>query len=382
MTSEAEKKLEAGLKGLSEEQQQLLEHHGFSRAWLLERVRKMGEGAASNRVRGEVGQMEPQDLVTTPKAGTEEHRRLVEIGENALASGQCALAVLAGGMATRMGGVVKALVEALPGKTFLDLRLEEQASIAKRYGATPPLYLMTSHATDRGIREALGQRLDGKNVATFVQGLSVRLTEDGDVFRDDEGQPSFHAPGHGDLPDALKRSGLLQQFVDAGGRYVLVCNLDNLGGGLDPALIGLHLDQRNPVTCEVVDKVGSDKGGIPVRLDGKAVVLEEFRLPESFDPANVRVFNVNSFGFDARALLALDMEWTYFQVQKKVDGRPAIQFERLINEVTFTLPTTYVRVPREGVESRFLPVKDFDELNQRRAQITQLAVARGMIQPD
>ena len=33
---------------------------------------------------------------------------------------------MAGGMATRMGSVVKALVEALPGRTFLDLRLAER----------------------------------------------------------------------------------------------------------------------------------------------------------------------------------------------------------------------------------------------------------------
>ncbi len=38
----------------------------------------------------------------------------------ALAEGRLAFVVLAGGMATRMGGVVKALVEPLPGRTFLD----------------------------------------------------------------------------------------------------------------------------------------------------------------------------------------------------------------------------------------------------------------------
>ena len=41
-------------------------------------------------------------------------------------------------MATRMGGVVKALVEAFDGKTFLDLRLAENASAGKKAKAPCP----------------------------------------------------------------------------------------------------------------------------------------------------------------------------------------------------------------------------------------------------
>src|SRR5690606_36317586 len=131
-----------------------------------------------------------------------------------------------------------------------------------------------------------------------------------------------------------------------------------LGGGLDPVVIGMHLESSCPVTCEVVDKLGSDRGGVPVRLDDRLVVLEEFRIPPEFDPQSVPVFNVNSFAFDAPALLNLDLEWTYFEVSKKADRRTAIQYERLINEVTFSLDTLYLRVPRDVVDSRFIPVKD------------------------
>jgi UTP--glucose-1-phosphate uridylyltransferase len=94
--------------------------------------------------------------------------RLAEKGAAELAAGRVALVVLAGGMATRMGGVVKALVEALPGKTFLELRLAEVDALGKRYGKTPPLWLMTSDATDEKTREALGSRLDGEGVAAFL----------------------------------------------------------------------------------------------------------------------------------------------------------------------------------------------------------------------
>jgi UTP--glucose-1-phosphate uridylyltransferase len=159
----------------------------------------------------------------------------------------------------------------------------------------------------------------------------------------------------------------------------MVANLDNLGATLDETLLGFHLAHGQPVTCEVVDKLGSDRGGIPVRWNGRPVVLEEFRLPSGFDPNQVRVFNTNTFTFDARALLELAMDWTFFVVQKQVDGKAVLQFERLIGEVTSVLATRFVRVPRAGAQSRFLPVKDNEELAQRRAEITRVARARGML---
>jgi UTP--glucose-1-phosphate uridylyltransferase len=356
-----------------------LARHGFDRKWFSEMATRSKEGPSDNRVRGAVEPPRPGDIRDLPDRGSPEWDRLERIGNEALSLGQCALVVLAGGMATRMGGVVKALVEALPGKTFLDLRLGEQRSLEKRTGKLVPLWLMTSQATDGPIRAALGERLDGYHVAAFPQNLALRVTKEGALLRGADGAPSEYSPGHGDLPEALQKSALLSRFLEAGGRYVMMANLDNLGATLSPVLIGLHLEGRKPVTCEVVDKVGSDRGGIPVRHDGRLVVLEEFRIPETFDPATVRVFNTNTFHFDARALLDLQIRWTYFVVQKTVDGQTAIQFERLVNEVTSHLDTLYVRVPRSGVESRFLPVKDLDELAQRRGELEAVAGSRGML---
>lgn len=376
-------RLEEQLRQLPDESLRLLERHHFRPARLLELARRLQapEGLSVNRVRGQVTPCAADDLRGLPESGPEAER-LRRLGEEALRAGACALVVLAGGMATRMGGVVKALVDAIPGHNFLELRLREAERLGAVYGKQPPLWLMTSHTTDEPIRAALGDRLDGYQVAVFPQFLSVRLTPEGDVFRDERGEPSVHAPGHGDLPDALRQSGLLDRFVAGGGRLVMVTNLDNLGGGLDPTIIGFHLDAGRKVTCEVVDKVAGDRGGIPVRLDGKPVVLEELRLPESFDPSTVGVFSVNTFLFDATALRDLALDWTYCTVEKKVDGAPVIQFERIINEVTFALPTCYLHVPRIGPGSRFLPVKDYDELERRRAEVMAVARARGMLPPE
>jgi UTP--glucose-1-phosphate uridylyltransferase len=315
-----------------------------------------------------------------PEPGTPAHAALEARGLEALRNGEAALVVLAGGMATRMGGVVKALVEALDGQRFIDLRLKELESLSEKVGRAVPLWLMTSHATHEKTEEAIQEaKKRGLDVATFRQRLAPRLTADGHLFRDAAGELSLHAPGHGDLVDALKDSGLIQAFLERGGKTVTVANLDNLGGGIDPVILGFHLSHGDALSCEVVDKEPGDRGGIPARLDGRRVVLEEFRLPEDVDPTHVPVFNTNTFHFDAQRLCDVDVPWTFFRVEKSVGEAKAIQFERLLGELTSYLDTRFLRLPRSGAGSRFLPVKDFAELDARRDAIRLVAEARGML---
>jgi UTP--glucose-1-phosphate uridylyltransferase len=278
-----------------------------------------------------------------------------------------------------MGGVVKALVDALPGKTFLALRLGENENLRRISGKSVPLWLMTSQATDAALRTALGARHDGESIATFEQCVSLRLTQEGSIFHDEDGEPSVYATGHGDLPEALRQSGLLSRFVARGGRYVWIANIDNLGATVDPAILGWHIAHSGPLSVELVDKVGSDRGGGPVRHEGRPIIAEEFRLPVDFDPTRVRQFNTNTFLVNAEALSTLAMEWTYVEVEKAIGGRKAVQFERLLGEITVGLTPRFLRVPRSGVESRFLPVKDTAELERRRAEIEAIARARGML---
>jgi len=357
---------------------------------LFARARGEATGNADerNRVRGTVEGPNTGDIIDPPEVGTAVFNRNAAAGLEAIRRGELAFCVLAGGMATRMGGVVKALVDAVDGHTFLDLRLAENATWSKRARMSVPLWLMTSEATDRPIREALSRANAPPHVATFVQDLGLRLTREGTLFRGDDGQPSTYATGHGDLPDALRRSGLLRSFVATGGKYVWITNLDNLGATIDDALLGHFIHCGRDLLVEVAAKAPGDRGGVPVWADvddgaraRRLQVLEEFRLPPGFDAGSVRVFNTNTFIVKADALLVAPLRYHWFEVEKKVGERVAVQFERLLQELTSALDASYVRVPREGVTSRFLPVKDHDDLLARRQDIRAVAQARGMLQP-
>lgn len=357
-----------------------LSERGFREDRLTAWARGIGQARDErNRYKGVVVPPRPGDVVDAPAPGSAEYERCRDRGLDLLNQGRVALCVLAGGMATRMGGVVKALVEAIPGKTFLDLRLGEQRALEELSGRKVPLWLMVSEATRDGIATALGGKLDGEDIALFEQCVSLRLTPEGAVFHEDDGA-SVYATGHGDLPEALDKSGLLAKFLASrGDGYVWIANLDNLGATVDPVLLGWHALHDNPVTVEVVDKVGTDRGGVPVVWEGRRIIAEEFRLPREVDPQTIRVFNTNTFLIDARALKDLDFDFTFVEVDKTVAGKKAVQFERLLGEITVPLEPRFLRVPREGEASRFLPVKDHEELARRRPEIESIATARGML---
>lgn len=365
------------LEALSPAIRQRLQHGGFDEGRL---VAWAGEVSSDRDAHNRLAAVSPplaDDVATLPLPGSTERARLAAIGDAAITRGEVAMVVLAGGMATRMGGVVKALVEALPGKTFLELRVAGAEQLARATGAPQPLWLMTSEATEPGIRDALGARV-GEHLALFPQNVSLRLTPTGELFKTDAGEPSLYPTGHGDVPSALARSGLLARFRERGGKYVWIANLDNLGATIDPVILGQHIDAGGTLTVEVVEKAG-DKGGIPVRHAGRAIICEDFRLPKDFDASTVDVFNTNTFLVDAGALASYDAPFTYCVVEKKVDGRAAIQRERLLGEITFHLPTRFVKVPRAGAASRFLPVKDPDELAKRRPDLEAVCKSRGML---
>ena len=130
---------------------------------------------------------------------------------------------------------------------------------------------------------------------------------------------------------------------------------------------------------EVCRKQPGDRGGIPVDHDGRVQVLEEFRLPVGFDASRCRSSTPTPCGRAPTRSPSVAVPWHWFVVEKQVDGQTAIQFERLLQELTSVLKTRYVEVPREGADARFLPVKNPAELDRRRAALDEVLRARGFL---
>lgn len=315
----------------------------------------------------------PGDCAASPPPeGSDAWRALRDAGEAAIARGELAAVVLAGGMATRFGSAVKALAPLTEGSPvrFLDARLAD----VDRYHGAVDLTLMTSFATDGAIRDALA-RMARPAVSIAAQFASLRLRPDGSLFRDAEGAPSLYATGHGDLPDALRAAGVLARLRARGVRTVLMSNVDNVGATVDPVLFAMHQASAARISVELVAKVKGDRGGLPVSVDGRLVLAEAFRLPRGFPDEDFPLFNTNTLWLDLDALEG-DHPWTWCYARKKVAGAEAVQVERLVGELTWWNPTAWLHVPRTGPASRFLPVKDFEELVARRAEIAAVLASR------
>ena len=363
------------IEGLDPAAAEVLERFGFDEA-LFERLRaKVATGElspASNLITGEIEPPGPDDLLRLPVEGDERYDQVRAAGLDALRRREVAQVVLAGGMATRFGGVVKAVLPAVDGQSFLEAKLAQTAALERALDTTVPVALMTSFATDEAIRRHIAERALGDPLV-FHQFVSLRLEPGGELFRDAEGEVSLYAPGHGDLFRALRRSGTLDELRACGTRIVTVSNVDNLGARVDAAVVGAHLLAGTPLTCEVARKEG-DMGGAPVRVDGKLRLVEGPRFPPTFDQELAPVFNTNTALFDLDALDEdYDLSWLY--VQKDVDGREAVQLERLYHEVSALVDTTYLEVPRRGARGRFLPIKTPADLEHARDDLRELVSA-------
>lgn len=355
----------------------LLEQFHFERV-PFESLRARLRGARSlealHRITATVSPPSHDCAQEPPPEGTDARRALEEEGRASIARGEVATVVLAGGMATRFGSVVKALASLElpdgPDWCFLDAKLADVA----RWGGRVPAALMTSFATHDEIAQWLSAR-GRTEVSLAAQFVSLRLTTEGELFLDDDGVPSPYATGHGDLPEALHAAGLVEAWRRQGVRTVMMSNVDNIGATIDPVLYAMHRRAGGMISVELVEKVAGDRGGLPVSVDGRLVLAEAFRLPPEFPQESFPLFNTNTLWIDLDAL-SLDAPWTWCVARKKVCGREAIQFERLVGELTWWHPTRWLHVPRSGPESRFLPVKDLDELERSAPAISAVLDAR------
>ena len=357
------------------ETQATLDRFGFDEA-LFDALRaKVAAGelsAESNLVRGTIEPPTDADLTALPAPDSADYDATRSAGLGALARGEVGQIVLAGGMATRFGGVVKAVLAAVDGKSFLEAKLLQTVALERALGCSVPVALMTSFATDDAVRAHVGERELGDPLV-FHQFVSLRLEPSGELFLDEEGRPSLYAPGHGDLFQAVRRSGTLDELRRRGVRVVTISNVDNLGARVDPVVVGAHLLGGTPLTCEVVRKEG-DMGGAPVRVNGKLRLVEGPCFPDSFDQQLAPVFNTNTALIDIDALDEdYDLSWVY--VRKSVADRVAVQLERLYHEVSAFVPAQYLEVPRRGPRGRFSPIKTPADLERAQEDLRELVSA-------
>ena len=162
----------------------------------------------------------------------------------------------------------------------------------------------------------------------------------------------------------------------SGVRTLFVCNVDNVGATLDPALAGLHGELGGAITAELVSKRPGDVGGLPVRrADGSLALAEAFRVPEGFPHEQFPLFNTNTLWID---LPALDGARGIHLVRRAQERRrPRGDPVRAAGRRAHLVASLALRPrPRDGAGSRFVPVKDEDDLAAAQEQIAAICRER------
>jgi UTP--glucose-1-phosphate uridylyltransferase len=367
------------VSGPTEQQLAFLQQYGFDQELQQRWQDDVAAGRLcvdTNAVTGDLLAPPPGSVQKLPGTGTKAERELGRLGREAIARGELGVVVLNGGMATRFGGVVKGVVPVLgESRSFLALVAEDLQAAERLTGGRVRLFLMNSFATHAATQQHFADfdqfGLDPAQIEHFTQFIALRMDKKGELFHLADGELSPYGPGHGDFPAAFRRCGALQRFLAAGGRYLLVRNVDNLGARIDPVLLGHHIQSNCECTVELAPKWPEDVGGSPFSYLGRTQLIEQVRYRKGFDPNIVDVFNTNTFWFTASALEAdFDLGWYY--VEKTVEEKKAVQVEHLVGELTAHLSTNFLQVRRSGSKTRFLPVKTPEDLAAAREEIAEM----------
>lgn len=324
----------------------LLDEFGFDRAQheqIRQDLREARIGLAQNRLPSSsvIEDVRAEDVIDVTGATD---KRWKALGEKALRAGEAAVVTLAAGAGSRWtqgAGVVKALHPfcKLGGKhrTFIETHLAKSRRVSRESGTALPHVFTTSYLTHQPTAEFL-QRANhygyagplllspGKSIGLRLvpmvrdlrfaweempqQRLDQQQQKVRDSLRDALRKWASHAGEAADYTDNLPlqclhpvghwyevsnlfRNGTLQRLLAERPQlqYLLLHNIDTVGTDVDPALLGLHIEQHATLSFEVITRRLEDRGGGLARVNGQPRILEGLAMPREEDEFALSYYN-------------------------------------------------------------------------------------------
>jgi len=346
--------------GASQNLPALLEAYGFDRAQ-HEQIRadlRAGRiGLAQNRLPANtrIDDITPDDLLDAGRDFPPHYRTT---GMDALGEGAVAVVSLAGGVGSRWtkgAGVVKALnpFAKLAGRhrSFIEVHLAKSACSGRAAGVMPPHVVTTSYLThdaieaclrdagnygypgplllspgraiglrliptERDLRfawEEMPQQILDEQAQKVRHGLHATLigwarhAGEGADYTDNLPMQCLHPVGHWYEVPNLLRNGTLVRLLEERPRlrYLMVHNIDTTGAGVDPAILGCHIEQGAAMTTEVIPRHIEDRGGGLARVDGRVRLVEGLALPNDEIESRLSYYNSATYWIDIDQLLAV-----------------------------------------------------------------------------
>ncbi len=214
---------------------------------------------------------------------------------------------LNGGLGTGMGlDKAKSLLPIKGHDCFLDF-IARQILHLRQVSRTkfPRFLLMNSFSTQEDSLRYLNKYPELKNAGQldFLQNKVPKISAETLTpaeYRQNR-ELEWCPPGHGDIYPSMVASGIIDELLTQGIRYLFVSNSDNLGATVDLDILGYFADSGLSFLMEVASRTSSDKKGghLAKRKDGRLILREKAQCPpeESDSFQNIekyKYFNTNS----------------------------------------------------------------------------------------
>ncbi len=292
------------------------------------------------------GRVGPVEVDRLPRTDGERvaRRHVAAVGEKALAAGEVAVVIVAGGSGTRLGfdgpkGTYP--IAPVSAASLFQIHAEKVVALSRRHGRMIPLYIMTSPenygVTARFFEEHGNFGL--AHVRFFVQGQMPAVDrESGKILLAEKGRVALSPDGHGGTLYALASPGkspvgsCLEEMRELGVRTLFYFQVDNpMVKIADPAFLGLHRQADAEMSFKVIEKMAPDeKLGVVVRVDGKPQVIEYSDLPAEL--AELREPD-GGLQLWAGSIAVHALERSF--VERLVRGDSRLPFHRAIKKVAF-----------------------------------------------
>ena len=255
---------------------------------LIDRLAREESSAESIRALADRAGSPPSVRLGDPanRFSPEEARRR---GGEALRAGKIGVMLVAGGQGTRLGfdhpkGMFP--VGPVSNRTLFEIHLDKLLAVARRYGRSIPLYLMTSPATHDETVAYFREKGDfglSDDLFVFCQGTMPAVdAASGKILLASPGSLALSPDGHGGMLAALAKAGGLDHARGRGIEQIFYFQVDNpLVDIASPEFLGYHLLAGSEMTTQVVRKrAAKEKVGNVVAVDGRLRVIEYSDLPD------------------------------------------------------------------------------------------------------
>ncbi|MDE7163426.1 MAG: UTP--glucose-1-phosphate uridylyltransferase [Clostridia bacterium] len=235
-----------------------------------------------------LGVLSPADALTLEEIEAK-RGEYEKTGLEAIANGKVAAVLLAGGQGTRLGidapkgtfniGVTKTL-------SIFECQMRNLIAVAKRAGAYPHLFIMTSTINNAQTVAFFEQNAyfgypKGK-VHFYVQKTAPAISTDGKILMEETYKPVLTPNGNGGWYSSLKEAECGRILDKENIEWLNVYGVDNVLQRIcDPVFVGATIASGAACSGKVVRKVSpEEKVGVLCKEDSLPAIVEYYEMPD------------------------------------------------------------------------------------------------------